>query len=137
MVNKEERYKARTKAQGAIIGAGAAQAVMAASNVFTGATARDIVSFLVFGLAALALAIFFVIFKHPAFGIAGTVLYLFGRVLSIGSLLLVYALTKEDTVLVGLGLSLPLAIGLIAFFVYADVQAFKLRRLEREREESE
>lgn len=137
MVNKEERYKSRVKARGAIIGAGAAQGVFAVTNVVTGAKNRDILSFLVFGIVALALAIFFIIFKHPAFGIAGTGLYFFGRVLSIGSLLLIYALTEESVVLAGVGLSLPLAIGLIAFFVYADVLAFKLRRLEREREESE
>ncbi len=46
-------------------------------------------------------------------------------------------LVTPKSLLLGLGLGLVLAAGLLAYFIYADVQAFKLRKLERETEETE
>ncbi len=148
MVNKEKRYKARLKAQGVIIGAGVTQGVIAVTNLVTGAAQQDFFNFLLFGLVALALAIFFVLFKHPVWGIAGTVVYAAARLLTLavwlGALWSLnitgseyMQLVTPKSLLIGLGLGLVLAVGLLAYFIYADVQAFKLRKLERETEETE
>lgn len=147
MVNKEKRYKARLKAEGVIIGAGVTQSVIAVITMVDAAARRDLLSFLLFGLAAMAMAIFFVLFKHPVWGIAGTVAYTVGRLftfavwldalwsLNITGCEYVQLVTPKS-LLVGLGLGVALAAGLLVFFLYADVQAFKLRKLERETEET-
>lgn len=137
MENKEKKVRGRERAQGAVIGAGVTQAIFAVINVVSGGRVRDILSFAVFGLVSLALAVFFVMFKHPAWGILNTVLYAVGRVLSTMGLLLVYTATKETLILAGLTVGAGIAIAFLAFFIYADYQAFKLRQLALGAEESE
>lgn len=137
MVNKEKRYKTRTKAQGAILGAGITQGLIGIANVVFGARSGDILSFVIFGLTALGLAAFFIIFKHPAWGIAGTVLYVLGRVVALYLTNVLYQLTGAGSVLFGGFLGACGAAGVTAFFIYADYQAVLLRRLELEEEQDE
>lgn len=137
MVNKEKRYKTRIRAQGAILGAGITQGLFGVANVVFGARSGDVLSFIIFGLTALGLAAFFIIFKHPAWGIAGTVLYILGRVPTLYLMSVFYRATGSGALLFGSFLGACGAVGVTAFFIYADYQAVLLRRVERELEEDE
>lgn len=137
MENKEKKVRGRERARGAVIGAGVTQVVFAVINLALGARGQDIISFAVFGLLALGLAVFFLMFKHPVWGILNTVLYVVGRILTIMGLLLVYAQYPEPVILVGLVLGAGISLALTAFFIYADYQAFQLRRWSLDEEESE
>ena len=137
MENKEKKVHGREQARGAVVGAGVTQAVFAALNVISGARNQDIFSFAVFGLVSLALAVFFVLFKHPAWGILNTILYVIGRIFTVMSILWAYAEYPSPVILVILVLSGLLCVALTAFFIYADYQAFKLQQLTLDVEESE
>lgn len=137
MVNKERRYKTRIRAQGAVLGAGITQGLLGVANVVFGARGGDILSFIIFGLTALGLAAFFIIFKHPAWGIAGTVLYVLGRVPTLYLMSVLYQATGSAALLFGSFLGVCVAVGLTVFFIYADYQAVLLSRLDRELEEQD
>lgn len=136
MENKEKKVRGRERAQGVVVGAGVTQAVFAVLNVVSGARNQDIFSFAVVGLISFALAVFFVLFKHPVWGILNTFLYVIGRILTVMSLLWVYAEYSSPVILVILVFGGALCLALTAFFIYGDYQAFKLRRFELDAEES-
>lgn len=137
MENKEKKVRGRERARGAVVGAGVTQAVFAVLNVISGARNQDIFSFAVFGLVSLALAVFFVLFKHPAWGILNTILYVIGRIFTVMSILWAYAEYPSPVILAILVLSGLLCVALAAFFIYADYQAFQLRQFELDADESE
>lgn len=137
MENKEKKARSRERARGAVIGAGVIQGLIAVFNVAAGARAQDPFSFVVFGLLSLGLAVFFVIFKHPAWGILNTFLYVIGRGLTMSAVLMAYMGAREGALLAGIVLGGAMAIALTAFFIYADYQAFKLLRPHFDGEESE
>lgn len=135
MENKEKKVRGRERAQRAVIGAGVTQGLIAAVNVVTGARTKDIFSFAVFGLVSLALAVFFVLFKHPVWGILNTFLYVIGRILTVMGMLVIYAEVREGVILVGIVLGAALSVALTAYFIYADYQAVVLHGIEQEQEE--
>lgn len=137
MENKEKKVRGRERARGVVIGAGVTQAVFAVLNVASGARYQNIFSFAVFGVISFALAVFFVLFKHPVWGILNTFLYVIGRIFTVMSLLWVYAEYSSPVILVILVFGGALCLALTAFFIYADYQAFKLRQLTLDAEESE
>ncbi len=134
MVNKEERYKAKTRASGVILGAGIVHGIFAALIGVNAALGSDALSFAVFGFGHLALAVLFLLLKHPAWGIAATVVYVVGRLLATIPLLRAYFMLRSPVILMGSILGGGICLALTAFFIYADYQAVVLRRLERERE---
>lgn len=136
MVNKERRYKTRTKARGAILWAGAVQAVLAILTAASAAQAGDIFSFALFGLVELGLAVFFLLLRHPAWGIAATVIFVVGRMRGIMGLLTLEVFFTPVT-WVGLIIGGGVCLALTVFFIYADYQAVLLRRLDREIEEQD
>lgn len=135
MENKEKKVRGRERAQRAVIGAGVTQGWIAVVNVITGARTKDIFSFAVFGLVSLALAVFFVLFKHPVWGILNTFLYVIGRILTVMGMLVIYAEVREGVILVGIVLGAALSVALTAYFIYADYQAVVLHGIEQEQEE--
>lgn len=135
MENKEKKVRGRERAQGAVVGAGVTQGLIAVVNVVTGAWTKDIFSFAVFGLVSLALAVFFVLFKHPVWGILNTFLYVIGRILTVMGMLVIYAEVREGVILVGIVLGAALSVALTAYFIYADYQAVVLHGIEQEQEE--
>ena len=135
MENKEKKVRGRERARGAVVGAGVTQAVFAVLNVISGARNQDIFSFAVFGLVSLALAVFFVLFKHPVWGILNTFLYVIGRILTVMGMLVIYAEVREGVILVGIVLGAALSVALTAYFIYADYQAVVLHGIEQEQEE--
>lgn len=136
MENKEEKVRRRERARRAVFGAGVTQAIFAVLNVVRGAGAQDAFVF-VWGLATLAVAVFFVLFKHPAWGIVNTVLYLVGRGMMLMYVLVVYAAAEVKSLLMGAVLGGVLAAAVSVYFIYADYQAVLLRGMERESEEDE
>lgn len=135
MENKEKKVRGRERAQRAVVGAGVTQGLIAVVNVIAGARAQDIFNFAVFGLASLALAVFFVLFKHPVWGILNTFLYVIGRILTVMGMLVIYAEVREGVILVGIVLGAALSVALTAYFIYADYQAVVLHGIEQEQEE--
>ena len=139
MVNKERRFKRIQRARSVILGAGIAEGLVAllgaVQAMMTGSVAGYIST-----IVYLALAVFFVLFRHPAFGIAYTVFYALERV---AVLFRFQMLFQEMGCMPGTGVALTtgvalgvvLAGGLLVLFIYADYQAVVLRRLERSREE--
>lgn len=137
MENKEKKVRGRERAQRAVVGAGVTQGLIAVVNVIAGARAQDIFNFAVFGLVSLALAVFFVLFKHPVWGILNTVVYAAGRVLSVMGVLWVYVEYPSPVIVVSLTMGVAIAVALTAYFIYADYQAFQLRQFELDADESE
>lgn len=135
MENKEKKVRCRERAQGAVVGAGVIQAIFAVTNIIAGARTQDILNFVLFGLASLALAVFFVLFKHPVWGILNTFLYVIGRILTVMGMLVIYAEVREGVILVGIVLGAALSVALTAYFIYADYQAVVLHGIEQEQEE--
>lgn len=135
MENKEKKVRCRERARGAVVGAGVIQAIFAVTNIIAGARTQDILNFVLFGLASLALAVFFVLFKHPVWGILNTFLYVIGRILTVMGMLVIYAEVREGVILVGIVLGAALSVALTAYFIYADYQAVVLHGIEQEQEE--
>lgn len=135
MENKEKKARGRERAQRAVVGAGVIQAIFAVTNIIAGARTQDILNFVLFGLASLALAVFFVLFKHPVWGILNTFLYVIGRILTVMGMLVIYAEVREGVILVGIVLGAALSVALTAYFIYADYQAVVLHGIEQEQEE--
>lgn len=140
MVNKEKRIKSRCRAESTIVGAGVAQGMVAAICVVGGAASRNVIAFAGCGLVAMVLAVLFIVFKHPAWGIAGTALYGLGQGWTALELFEFLWYLKGGpwstrSLMVALALGSLLTIVLLIFFIYADYQAVVLRRLERELEE--
>lgn len=130
MENKEKRYKARMRASSVIWGAGITQGICAVLIGISAALAKDPFSFAVFGFSQLALAVLFLLFKHPAWGIAATVVYGVGRLLAIIPLLWAYFVLSSPVIVVGLVIGGAICLALMTLFIYADYQAVVLRRLE-------
>lgn len=137
MENKEKKVRGRERAQRAVVGAGVTQGLIAVVNVIAGAREQDIFNFAVFGLASLAFAVFFVLFKHPVWGILNTVVYAAGRVLSVMGVLWAYVQYPSPVIVVSLIMGVAIAVALTAYFIYADYQAFQLRQFELDADESE
>lgn len=134
MVNKEKRYRQTQRANGVILGAAIVQSVVALLSALAMGSNGQAIGF-VTAFVYLALAIFFGIFKHPAFGIAYTALYAADKLVSLGLSLWLLSVPGGELQGMALLLGVALAAGLLAFFIYADYQAVVLRRLERELEE--
>ena len=130
MVNKEERYRQTQRAQGVILGASIVQGVVALLSALVVGRSGQAVAFVI-TFVYLALAIFFGIFKHPVFGLGYTVLYAADKLVSLGLSLWILQAPGGELLGASMILGLPLAVGLLAFFIYADYQAFVLRRLEK------
>lgn len=135
MENKEKKARGRERAQRAVVGAGVIQAIFAVTNIIAGARTQDILNFVLFGLASLALAVFFVLFKHPVWGILNTVVYVVGRIFTVMSILWAYAQYPDPVILVALFFGGMLSLALTAYFIYADYQAVVLHGIEQEQEE--
>lgn len=139
MVNKERRFRKAQRAKNAILGAGIVAGIVALLGAIHAMTAGSTVGY-ISAFFYLALAVFFVLFQHPAFGIAYTVFYLVERVAAALKILGLLAIVEgyavaEMTLTVGAVLGLALAGGLLALFIYADYQAFVLRGLEKSEED--
>lgn len=89
--------------------------------------------------AVMVLSGLFLYSQHPGFGMAGTALYLFEKIFMLIPLLRVLIRIEFVPVSewVSFGVDLLAKVLLIAFFIYADYQALKLRRLALDAEESE
>lgn len=133
MENKEKRFRQTQRANGVILGASVVQSVVALLSALAMGRNGQAIGFVI-AFVYLALAIFFGIFKHPAFGVAYTVLYAADKLVTLG--LSLWLLRTPGGELMGMAmiLGIALAAGLLAFFIYADYQAFVLRSLEKSME---
>ncbi len=133
MVNKEKRYRQIQRAQGVILGASIVQGLVALYSAVVVGSQGQVAAYVI-AFAYLALAVFFGVFKHPAFGLIYTVLYAADKLVYLSFSLLLLRIPGGELIGVSMILGLALAAGLLAFFIYADYQAFVLRGWEKSME---